>query len=300
VTTLRPPFSGVLAATLTPLSDDGERVDLDPIAPMLDFLAGGGCAGALALGTTGEGILLGVDERRQVAEAFVQAAGDRLKVVVHCGAQTTRDTVTLAEHAAQIGAAGVAVIGPPYFPLDDGAMLAHFAAAARACAPLPFFVYEFAARSGYAVPLHVIDDLRSRADNVIGLKVSDTPWERFELYMRDDLTIFAGPEGLISQAMARGAVGSVSALASTFPELVVEAVRSGTLEASRQCAETRDRVQQYPFHAAMKRILARRGVPIGSGVRGPLRPLTSDEARQVDQLADELLGAGAGAISAAR
>ena len=38
------------------------------------------------------------------------------------------------------------MIAPPYFPLDDAALLAHFAAAARACAPLPFYVYEFAAR----------------------------------------------------------------------------------------------------------------------------------------------------------
>jgi dihydrodipicolinate synthase/N-acetylneuraminate lyase len=291
VTTLRSQFSGVLAASLTPLSDDGDDIDLEPIGPMLEFLGDAGCRGVLALGTTGEGILLSVAERQAVAERYVEAAADRLQVVVHCGAQSTRDTIALAEHAAQIGATGVAVIGPPYFPLDDAAILAHFTTAARACAPLPFFVYEFAARSGYAVPLQVIDQLRERADNLIGLKVSDTPWERFAPYLRDDLTIFAGPEGLIAQARARGAVGSVSALASALPELVVDAVVSGTEEASRRCVETRDRIQRYPFHAALKRILARRRVPIGGGVRRPLRSLSADELRQLDALADELVGA---------
>ena len=38
----------------------------------------------------------------------------------------------------------VAVIAPPYFPLDEAALVEHFAAAAAACAPLPFYVYEFA------------------------------------------------------------------------------------------------------------------------------------------------------------
>jgi dihydrodipicolinate synthase/N-acetylneuraminate lyase len=256
---------------------------------MLDFLQCGGCRGVLALGTTGEGILLSVEERKSIAARFVADAGDRLQVVVHCGAQTTRDTVALAEHAAGIGAAGVAVIGPPYFPLDDQSILEHFAAAAKACAPLPFFVYEFAARSGYAVPLHVIEQLRARADNLTGLKVSDAPWERFEPYLLEDLAIFAGPEGLIAQALARGAVGSVSALAAALPELVVEAVASGTPEASRRCVETRDRIQRFPFHAALKRILARRGVPIRLGVRGPLRGLSADEQVRLDALVEELL-----------
>src|SRR5215208_5258893 len=107
----------------------------------MEFLAAGGLDGVLAMGTTGEGILLSVPERKRVAELFV--AGP-LAVAVHCGAQTTADTVELARHAAESGAAAVAVIGPPYFPLDDTALLAHFEAAACACAPLPFYLYEFA------------------------------------------------------------------------------------------------------------------------------------------------------------
>ena len=44
-----------------------------------------------------------------------------------------------------------AVIAPPYFAFDEREQLAHFVAAARACAPTPFYAYEFAARSGYAL-----------------------------------------------------------------------------------------------------------------------------------------------------
>src|SRR5204863_143826 len=77
----------------------------------------------------------------------------------------------------------VAVIGPPYFKLDDRALLEHLAAAAAACAPLPFYVYEFERTSGYAVPLTVIEELRTRAPNLAGLKVSDTPLERFTPYL---------------------------------------------------------------------------------------------------------------------
>src|SRR5256885_6078037 len=156
---------GALAAALTPLRDAGEALDEDAIAPYVDFLTAGGVDGLLALGTTGEGFLLPLEQRRRAAQLFVEASADRLQVAVHCGAQSTWDTVELAAHAADVGADAVAVMAPPYFPLDEAELLSHFGAAARACAPKPFFVYEFAARSGYAVAIPVIERLRGTVPN---------------------------------------------------------------------------------------------------------------------------------------
>ena len=85
-------------------------------------------------------------------------------------------------------------MAPPYFMLDEAELLSHFEAAARACAPTPFYVYEFAARSGYPVPVPVIERLREAAPNFRGLKVSDTPWERFAPYLIEGLDVFVGPE----------------------------------------------------------------------------------------------------------
>ena len=62
---------GVLAAALTPLRDDGAAVDDAAFGPYTDFLAAGGLDGVLALGTTGEGILLTVEERRRELDEHV-------------------------------------------------------------------------------------------------------------------------------------------------------------------------------------------------------------------------------------
>jgi dihydrodipicolinate synthase/N-acetylneuraminate lyase len=273
---------GALAAAVTPLRDGGSRLDDEAFEPLCAFLHAGGLDGLLALGTTGEGILLSVEERKQAAELFVQA-GPPLQVAVHCGAQTTADAVALAEHAAAAGATAVAVIGPPYFPYDDEALLAHFAAAARACEPTPFYVYEFAARSGYAVPLGVIDRLRDRADNLSGLKVSDRDWALFERYLLDGLDVFVGPEALIASGLAAGAVGAVSGVASAYPEVVAEAVRTGSEKATARADELRSALERFPFHAALKRVLAQRGVPIRRDVRAPLRALRHDEQEALDR-----------------
>src|SRR3954471_19189953 len=109
---------GAIAAALTPLGGGGAVLDEDAFGPYVDFLASHGLDGILALGTTGEGVLLDLDERRRVAELYVEASGGRLQAAVHCGAQSTGDTVALAAHAAEIGADAVAVIAPPYYAFD--------------------------------------------------------------------------------------------------------------------------------------------------------------------------------------
>ncbi len=277
---------GTIAAALTPLRAGGTSVDEAAFEPYVDFLVAGGLDGVLALGTNGEGILLSVPERRRVTELFLEASAGRLLVAAHCGAQTTADTVALAEHAAAAGAHAVAVIGPPYFKLDPAAQLAHLAAAARACAPTPFYVYEFAATAGYAFDLEMLLLLRDEAENFVGLKVSDTPWESFERYVIDGLGVFVGPEALIGKGMAAGAIGAVSALASAFPEDVAAVVRAPTEEGAAKLAELRARVERFPRHAALKRILAHRGVPVRPDVRGPLRRLTAEEERELDAWLD--------------
>ena len=206
-------------------------------------------------------------------------------MAVHCGAQTTADTVALAEHAAGAGADAVAVIAPPYYPLDDRALIAHLAAAAEACAPTPFYLYEFERTSGYPVPPHVVEALRDRAPNLAGLKVSDAPWERFSPYLIEGLDVFVGPEALIGKGMVAGAVGAVSALATAFPELIVSAVREPSGETAERLGELRAAVERFPRHAALKRVLGLRGVPVREDVRAPLRGLTEDERVELDGIA---------------
>jgi dihydrodipicolinate synthase/N-acetylneuraminate lyase len=286
---------GVYAAAVTPLADGGTRLDEPGIGHVADFLVAGGVDGALVCGTAGEGMVLSIPERERALETYIAAAGSRLAIMAHCGAQTTADTTRLSAHAADTGAVGVSVIAPPYFTLDDRALLEHLAAAAEACAPLPFYIYAFTARSGYPIPLAVIERLRERVSNLAGLKVSEAPWERFEPYLIDGLDIFVGPEALIAQGLARGAIGAISALASAFPELTVAAVREGTPEATERAKTARMTLERFPMPAALKTVCAHRGVSIGGDVRAPLRPLDADERADLERAVDALLETAAAA-----
>ena len=272
---------GAIAAAVTPMRDGGHALDGEAFGPLVRFLADGGIDGLLSLGTTGEGFLLSEAERRWAAERFVDARPPGFQVAVHCGAQTTHDTIALAAHAQEIGADAVAVVAPPFYPLDDDELLAHLRGAANACSPLPFYVYEFARRSGYAIPIPVIERIRTEVPNLRGLKVSDAPWTAVAPYLLDGLDLFVGSEPLVLEGLEAGAAGAVSGLATAFPETVARLVHDREPDAHERVVALRKGLEGIPFHAALKAVLARRGVPVREDVRAPLRGLTDAERATV-------------------
>jgi dihydrodipicolinate synthase/N-acetylneuraminate lyase len=286
-------LAGTIAAALTPLRDGGHRLDDEAFGPYADYLVGSGLDGILAFGTNGEAVLLSGEERRRGLELWLEGVGGRMLVAAHCGAQTTAATVALAAHAREAGADAVAVIGPPYFRLDPREQRAHLLAAAAACAPLPFYVYEFAATAGYAFDPSMLARLREEAENVTGMKVSDVPWEAFERYLLDGFDIFVGPESLIHRGREAGAVGAVSALASAFPTEVAEVVRRPTEAGAAGLAALRERIESFPRQAALKRVVGWRGLPLRPDVRPPLRDLDERERRDLEGWLESELGSAA-------
>lgn len=272
---------GAIAAAVTPLRDGGTRIDELGVERLVAFLAHGGVDGLLACGTTGEGVLLAPEERRRLVELTLAARPPGFLVAVHAGAQTTADTVSLAGHAQQAGADAVAVIAPPYFPLDDDELFHHFLGAASAADPLPFYVYEFAGRSGYPIPVTVIERLREHAPNLAGLKVSDAPFEAVRPYLLEGLDVFIGSEPLAMEGMAAGAVGSVSGLATAWPSVVAALVHDRDPGAHERVVALRDALAGIPFHAALKAVLIEEGVLFHGDVRAPLRGLTEAERERV-------------------
>ncbi len=266
----------LLAAAVTPMTSGGSAVDLDAVAPMMRFLESHGVDGVLAGGTTGEGILLDVAERRALTQAFRDATNGT--VIVHAGAQTTAESVAVAAYAAEAGVDGVAVIAPPYYRLDEKALAAHFVAAARACAPLPFYCYTFAARSGYAIPVDVVRRVREAVDNLAGLKVSESPWSAVEPYFELGIPVLIGNEPLLPAGLKAGAVGAISGIAAAFPEVVRRVLDNPWGEEVERLRRLRDELEASgQFIAAAKYALGRRGVPVGPDVRAPLRTLSDEE-----------------------
>jgi dihydrodipicolinate synthase/N-acetylneuraminate lyase len=276
----------LIVAAATPLRDNGQALDVEAIGPMVAFLEAHGADGVFCCGTTGEGILLETEERRAAVRAFRAAVTGRL--LVHAGAQTTAETVALAADALDAGADGVAVIPPPYFPLEPAALTEHLVAAAAACAPLPFFIYVFTRRSGYPLPVSVITAVQDRASNLAGLKVSESPMADVAPYLELGLPVLVGSEPLIVPALAAGADGTVSGLAAAFPDEVRAVLDAPGPSGEARLEVLRGVMEAQPFVPSIKHVLGRRGVPVRADVRAPLRPLDPARVGVLDRALAEL------------
>ncbi|XP_051003546.1 N-acetylneuraminate lyase isoform X2 [Acomys russatus] len=107
---------GLVAATITPMTENGE-INFPVIGQYVDYLVKEqGVKNVFVNGTTGEGLSLSVSERRQVAEEWVTQGRNKLdQVLIHVGALSLKESQELAQHAAEIGADGIAVIAPFFF-----------------------------------------------------------------------------------------------------------------------------------------------------------------------------------------
>jgi dihydrodipicolinate synthase/N-acetylneuraminate lyase len=263
----------LLAAAVTPLRAGGAEVDDAAIGPLTEYLRARGVDGIFCCGTTGEGLLLSAEERRRVVERFREACDGAL--IVNVGSQTTAATRALAAHAADVGVDGVAVVPPPFYPLDADALVEHLAAAADACAPTPFYAYVFTSRSGYPFPTTAIERLRERVDNLYGFKVSEPSLEGLRPFLATRLDVLVGQEMLIPQAMREGARGAASGLASAYPTEVASVVRGEVADGAGEMARLRSYVARHGgMIPGLKAELAKRGVPIRPDVRLPLQAST--------------------------
>src|SRR6056297_1815088 len=105
----------LIAPPLTPLHANGE-LNLDAVAKQAELLAAAKIDGVFVAGSTGEGMSLTLDERQQLAEAWVTAAKPLgLEVVIQVGHTCQADAIQLAKHAVAAAADSVSAPAPSYF-----------------------------------------------------------------------------------------------------------------------------------------------------------------------------------------
>jgi N-acetylneuraminate lyase len=288
-------LSGLIPATYTPLTATG-ALDLEAIGPLTDRLLADGASGLYVCGSTGEGVSLSAAERKRVAEAFTAVARGRVPVIVHVGHDSLAEAAALAAHAADIGADAISAMPPCYFPIHDAAMAVECAATVAAAAPrLPFYYYHIPAMTGVAID--VVDFLRQAGDRIpsfAGVKYTANTLHEFQECLALEggrFEMLSGYDQLLLPALAvgaRAAIGSTFNVATPLYRRLIDAFASGDLEGARRDqlrAWSMIRVlMRFPFHPAMKGVLAMIGTPCGH-CRPPLPRLSrSDEDRLRESL----------------
>lgn len=153
-TVARPTITGVLPVISTPFTAD-EEIDRDALRAELDWLFAQGVDGVVTA-MVSEFLRLDPAERRQLAEDVVEFVGDRGTVITSAGAESTKQSVRIASHSADLGVAGIMVNPPLTSSPGETELRRHFAALATATGDVPLVVQDASGYVGQPLPVSLL------------------------------------------------------------------------------------------------------------------------------------------------
>ena len=217
-------MEGIHAPLFTPIGADG-RVDEAKVAPTVERLLSSGVAGFYVGGSTGEGLLLTVAERKRMLKRVAAENRRRGKLIAHVGAVSTDDSVELARAAADLGYDWVSAIQPVFFGQDFESVRRHYERIAGST-DLPFMIYSRGATVDPDRDAKLFD-----IPNVKGMKYTGHDyWEVVRLRRRlgKEAIFFAGSDQQVLSAFAIGDLfsGAIGTTYNAIPMTILSLFRS--------------------------------------------------------------------------
>jgi len=217
-------FKGVYPFLATPFTEDQHDVDEARLRSHIDDLIEvGKVHGITALGSTGEFALMSEDERRRVAEVTIDAADNRVPVVIGTAAISTRSAVALSKHAQSAGADAIIVNPQSYWRPTEDELFDHYGAIARAVS-MPVMVYNNPDTTKVDMSPRFIARLNREFSHFISVKESSGDIRRVQNILEltgGKMSVSIGHQSLAIAAFATGATGWTTGIANTIPQICV-------------------------------------------------------------------------------
>ena len=281
-------------AMVTPMHDDG-RLRVESVPLLVEKFVREEAGGVYLCGSTGQGPLLTVEERKAVAEAAVKTSAGRLPVMVHVGAIRVEDAVELARHCGEIGADAVSSVVPMYYPPNLASSMEHYRRI-TAASDLPFYAYSFAIPN--CTVEQYVEELQ-QIPHARGLKfTSMNMYEltRLKIASGGRLNVLSGADESYLAAQSQGADGAIGSTQNVGLRLfaaVESAAYAGRWEESRHLMQLAVQLVHevtIGCHlASLHTILTREGIPCGQP-RHPLPHTEGDLAERAWQAYRRVLG----------
>jgi 4-hydroxy-tetrahydrodipicolinate synthase len=287
-----PRFEGVYANLPTPLSDDGNRLDLYRLHALLDFLLGRGVEGLACLLSSGEYPYLSHSERLELAAEAVRYVRGRVPVIVGVSALTTAEAISFAVHAEDAGAAAAMVMPMQYWPLRRDEVMDYFREISQACS-LPLGIYDNPGLRGASFTAEMYRDLMSEARVSLCKDSSGAITHVLDVARTcgDGISILHGNHMEMLAAYLLGAAGVCTAIASVFPgacrKLFDLSVKEQRWEDARAVFDDIEPVFRFFHEHSLPRCVKEAsellGRPLGSQ-RKPLTGLPPAERQMLQKL----------------
>lgn len=281
---------GIISAMVTPFTKGGTYVDFEKVGPIAQHLVKGGASGLFVCGTTGEGLLLSNDERKEVLKEVIIEVGKKTQIIAHTGTIETASTIELTRHAYEAGAKAAAIVTPFYYSYDNDALYKYFKDIAEAVPKFPILIYNIPGCAKNVMNAETMHRLGNDFENIVGCKDSSGNMIHLTRLIGNapkGFQVINGADEFGYQAFLAGAAGAVSGTSNVVLKLykaVWDLVQKGDLKkawAAQVKLEEACRIFAYGGSIALfKEGMRLQGIDAGY-VRAPMRELTKDEKKEL-------------------
>lgn len=295
-----PKIEGLISAVFTPFDLNG-KINLDVIPVYAERMKEQGLAGVFVNGSSGEGVLLSVAERKALAESWVPFSDENFKVIIHVGSTSVEIVKELAMHSQTIGADGIATMAPSFFPSSDVNVIADFCCQVAAAAPkLPFYYYHLPVATGAHIKVNkLLEIISDKIPNLAGVKFTYTDFMDMHQCIaleQGRFDILHGHDEILINGLVLGVKGAIGTTFNFMPGLykkIMKAYEDNDLNTARKYQMQSIRIVEVMLRyvnaiVGGKAIMKLTGIDCGP-CRTPLRNLTEEENIQ---LKEELTAAG--------
>lgn len=288
-------YKGVIPAFYACYDKEG-NISPEGVEALAKYFVRKGVKGVYVNGSSGECIYQSVEDKKQVLEHVMKAAGGQLTVIAHVACNNTKDSMELARHAESLGVDAVAAIPPIYFRLPEHAVAQYWNDISAAAPHTDFVIYNIPQLAGVALTLGLFAEMRKNP-RVVGVKNSSMPVQDIQMFQAEageDYIIFNGPDEQFISGRAMGAQGAIGGTYGAMPELFLKMdgyVREGELSKAREIQYAVNEViykmcaAKGNLYGVIKGVLKiNEGLELG-GVRAPLPALSNTDLQLVEEAA---------------
>lgn len=208
----------LLSAITTPFYENGE-INYDALKSNLEWYISTGIGGIVLCGGTGEFSNLEIDERIKLLEFAKKIINGKMKLVVGCAAESTKNVLKLAKHADETGVDGIMIIASSYFKPSPDELYNQFKIVSEAI-NTPIILYNNPGACGTDVTPEVVAKIMT-LKNVVAIKEATGDLIRMrdvKLITGDSCNVMCGCDEIICETILNGATGWISITSSVIPK----------------------------------------------------------------------------------
>ncbi len=283
-------FSGIFPYLVTPLDESGKLKE-DVLRDLVNHLISKGVHGLTPLGSTGEGAYLPWEVKKKVIEVVVETAAGRVPVIAGVNEITTVGALEQASQTESIGADGILVVLPTYFPLRAQQVVEHFRAVARAVS-CPVALYT---NPKFAMWDFTVETLQQLAEEANIRYLKDASGNIGKLMsivtsLGDRFKIFSATAHVPVFVLMLGGVGWMAGPACLIPEQSIALYELACRKRWEEALELQKKLwplnvafQRYSLAACVKAGLEMQGFPVGPPLP-PQQQLNEEGKKVVSQI----------------